>query len=67
MNLSPLDVLSPTDAGRVREKRMAVEIALRDARIAELELFVRYGMGEEDTFNAFTGEITRAAKAFPES
>jgi hypothetical protein len=61
MNTPPPATLSPLDLIVLREKRTAAEIAARDLRIAELEVFVRYELTMSDSFDLATGLITRSA------
>lgn len=45
---------------QAEDARLRAELALKTAQVATLEVFVRYKLGAEDSFDLQTGLITRA-------
>jgi hypothetical protein len=53
-------VIAPQDLAQLREAMMRAQIAAMEADATRLRLFVRYGLGEHDTFDGQSGLIMRA-------
>ncbi len=56
---SKIDTISPQDLYPVREARLPADLALRAAEVAQLKVFVKYGLTEADSFDVATGRIIR--------
>ncbi len=52
--------ISPIDLAACREARQRADIVAKEAELVQLRVFVRYGLGPNDTFDLQTGVITRS-------
>jgi len=57
-----IDSIYPQDLAAVQIARLQAENALKMAEVAQLKVFIKYGLTEADSFDVGTGKITRAPK-----